>query len=200
MDGATVQRAAALPGTVIPRGSRDLRRTMLVVGCLLTMCAAPCPKPTPTYPAGDGWLDLVYTAAADGYDNHDPCYIAKAQCQPPATLCGGRPCAGSTVQLRGNVQCHSGKQTCFRDEAVSIGFATMPLACRPLELWESTDAQLDGNGHGYAKDFQQLIPLFISADGTSQLRTATLLSAGPVIPSYNPSPAFSSLSSLRQVP
>ena len=146
----------------------------MIVGLIL--CTAQrasesaCPNPTPTYPADDGWVDLVYTSATDGYDNHDPCYLAKAQCLPPASLCGGRPCAGSTIRLRGNVQCHSGKQTCFTDEAVSRGFASMPLACRPPKLWESTQAQLDGNGHGYSKDHQQLIPLRIAPDGTVTLQ------------------------------
>lgn len=56
-------------------------------------------QPEAPYPDTAGWLPLVYEHTADGYDNHDEHYANKGECLP-----------GSTVQLRGHVQCVSGNQ------------------------------------------------------------------------------------------
>lgn len=56
-------------------------------------------QPEAPYPDTAGWLPLAYEHTADGYDNHDEHYANKGECLP-----------GSTVQLRGHVQCVSGNQ------------------------------------------------------------------------------------------
>lgn len=56
-------------------------------------------QPEAPYPDAAGWLPLTYEHTADGYDNHDEHYANKGECLP-----------GSTVQLRGHVQCVSGNQ------------------------------------------------------------------------------------------
>lgn len=56
-------------------------------------------QPEAPYPESSGWLPLVYEHTADGYDNHDEHYQNKGECLP-----------GSTVKLRGHIQCVSGNQ------------------------------------------------------------------------------------------
>ena len=81
---------------------RVRNRTVLQLGVVLLLYTRPQParaQPEAPYPDGGGWLPLVYEHTADGYDNHDEKYLNKGECLP-----------GSTVQLRGHIQCVSGNQ------------------------------------------------------------------------------------------
>lgn len=121
------------------------------------------PEPVPPGDTTGGWLDLVYESTADGYDNHDPKpgFFARAQCRP----------SGGKILLRGNVQCVSGNQECWKDAAVSPGFATAPEPCRPSSLATSTPAKVNGDASGYSPAGPSL-PLHIDTDGKMTLSAA----------------------------
>ena len=120
---------------------KRMPKLQLLVGALATLATRATPQEEPPFPPGGGWLPLVYEKTADGYDNHDPKYLNKGECLP-----------GSTVQLRGHIQCTSGNQECWKDAAVGPGFATVPAACRPGGTVTSTPAKIDGSASGYTTD------------------------------------------------
>ena len=76
-----------------------LLRLQLAALAILSQDGTARAQPEAPYPDTVGWLPLVYEKTADGYDNHDEHYLNKAECLP-----------GSTVQLRGHIQCVSGNQ------------------------------------------------------------------------------------------
>ena len=78
---------------------RLLRLQQLAALAILSQGSTARAQPEAPYPDTVGWLPLVYEKTADGYDNHDEHYLNKAECLP-----------GSTVQLRGHIQCVSGNQ------------------------------------------------------------------------------------------
>ena len=129
--------------------------------------------------------EQVYEKTNDGYDNHDEHYANKGECLP-----------GSTVKLRGHIQCVSGNQEWYaraallstsrpvrspaepehrlgswKDAAVSPGFATVPPACRPGGTVESTPAKIDGSASGYTLDGPTL-PIIIDSEGKMTLSAA----------------------------